>query len=283
MAGELDGQVVVITGGARGIGRGIAEGFAAAGAKVAIADRLEAELAETVAAIERAGGRAIGVPGDVTNRDDVLRVKERTEAELGLVTTLVCNAGVLRPAGPLWEVDAETWWRTMEIHVRGSFLYINTFVPGMVERGGGRVIVVSTSGGGATWPYNSAYIVSKNTLSVMVAHLAAEGRQHNVFAWSISPAGVFTELVRERLDDPVAQKYMGDVIPAMRERFEEADPKERLAQNARFCIDLASGKGDALSGRYISARDDIEAMVRAAASEAQQSTEASPLSNLPPR
>jgi NAD(P)-dependent dehydrogenase (short-subunit alcohol dehydrogenase family) len=262
--GELDGQVAVVTGGARGIGRGIAESFAAAGAKVVITDVLQRELKESVASIERAGGDAIGVHGDVTDRHHVLRVREETETRLGPATTIVCNAGVLRPAGPLWEVDAEEWWRTQEIHLRGAFLYINTFVPGMIERGGGRVIVVSTSGGGATWAYNSAYVVSKNALSLLVSHLAEEGRPHNIFTWSISPAGVLTELVRQRLTDPVAHKYMGsELIQTIWARFKNADPQQRLAQNARFCIDLASGKWDALSGQYISATDDLAAMVRA--------------------
>jgi NAD(P)-dependent dehydrogenase (short-subunit alcohol dehydrogenase family) len=178
------------------------------------------------------------------------------------VTTLVCNAGVLRPAGPLWEVEPEIWWRTQEIHLRGAFLYINAFVPGMVERGGGRVIVVSTSGGGKTWPYNSAYVVSKHALTMLADHLAQEARSHNVFAWAIAPAGTPTELVRERLGDPVAERYMAEAIAAQRASFGAADVGERIARNAQFCVDLASGRWDLLSGRYLRVDDDLAAMVR---------------------
>ena len=132
MAGELEGQVAVVSGGGRGFGRAIAEEFARQGAAVAVTSRTKAQLDETVAAIEAAGGRAIAVAGDVTSREDVARTKRETEAAFGPVTTVVSNAGVPWPFGPIWEADPDRYWEAQAIHVRGALLHMTTFVPDMI-------------------------------------------------------------------------------------------------------------------------------------------------------
>jgi NAD(P)-dependent dehydrogenase (short-subunit alcohol dehydrogenase family) len=106
---DLTGQVALVTGGGRGIGRVLAQTLAAAGARVAEAARSEDELARILALIEEAGGHGIAVPLDVTDQVAVEHVVSIVERRLGPVTLLVNNAGVTGPVGPTWEVDREAW------------------------------------------------------------------------------------------------------------------------------------------------------------------------------
>jgi NAD(P)-dependent dehydrogenase (short-subunit alcohol dehydrogenase family) len=265
MPNELAGQVAVVTGGGHGFGRTISEYLAAEGAAVAITARTAGPLEETVAAIEAAGGRALAIPGDVSKREDVERVKRETEAAFGPVTTVVHNAGVPWPFGPIWEVDPDTWWEAQGIHVRGAFLYMNTFVPDMIERGGGRVIVISSTASQRVGKYLSGYCVAKHTQNRLVEHLAAEGAEHNIFTWALHPGSVYTGISVVTQADPMAQKYLPDFVDRLEHQKHEADPEPGLRRCAEVCVILASGRGDALSGKYLEPEWDLDAMVREAA------------------
>lgn len=263
----LDGQIAVVTGGGRGFGRAIAEGLAAAGAAVAVTARTQAELEATVAAIQRAGGRAIAVAGDVTQRADVERVKRETEARLGPVSLLVHNAGVPWPFGPVWYVDPERWWQAQSVHVLGAMLYIHAFVPGMVERGGGRVIIVASAAGTGARPYLSGYATAKATQIRLTEHLAMEGREHNVYAFVIQPGNVVTELSELTMGDPDAQRWLPGFVANLRQRKEAGeDPGPGLRRCAELCVQLASGRCDALTGRYLTPEDDLTKLLGAAVS-----------------
>ena len=144
MSGRLDGQVALVTGGGRGIGRAIGEALAAAGARVALAARSGDELAEAVGAVEAAGGVARGWRLDVTDLGAVAGVVEEAEAALGPVTLLVNNAGTAQEPGPLWEADPGDWWRDLEVHVRGAFNCCRAVLPGLVERRRGRVVNIGS-------------------------------------------------------------------------------------------------------------------------------------------
>ena len=115
---DLTGQVALVTGGGRGLGRAFAIALAKAGARVAVTARTAEPLAQTVAMVERAGGRALAIPGDVSAPDAVAHVVRTAESQLGMVDILVNNAGAVGPLGYDWEVDLEDWWRTFEINVR---------------------------------------------------------------------------------------------------------------------------------------------------------------------
>ena len=144
---DLRGQVAIVTGGGRGLGRTFAHALAAAGAAVAVVARSSDELAEVVASIRELGRRATAITGDVTDRQAVEHVVHETERQLGPVDLLVNNAAILRTPGPLWEVDPDEWWRTMEVNVRGPFLCARAVLPGMIERGRGRIINVASGAG----------------------------------------------------------------------------------------------------------------------------------------
>ena len=245
---RLDGQVAIVTGGGRGIGRAIAEALAEAGAAVAVLARSGDEVAETVGRIERAGGRAIAVVADVTDRPAVQEAVERTERDLGPVDLLVNNAAVATPVGPAWEVDPEAWWRTVEVNLRGPFLCARAVLPGMVQRSSGRIVNIVAVAAFNTAPFMSAYGGSKAALVSFTDDLAAETREHGITVFAIRPGLVQTRMQDELTASPYLQRRRGGPGPAL-------VPPERAAEAVVF---VATGKADALSGRFIDVtRDDV--------------------------
>ena len=264
MANVLAGQVAIVTGSGRGFGRAIAQHLASAGAAVCATSRTSGEIDETVASITAAGGKAIAVAADVTSRDDVARVVRETRSALGPVSILVHNAGVPWPFGPTWEVDPDVWWQAQEVHVRAAMYYINAVVPGMIERRNGRVIVVSSSASQAARPNLSGYAVAKATQNRLVEHLALEGKPHGVYAWSLHPGSVFTGISIETINDPAAQKYLPQFVQRLHTQRATEDGSIGLNRCGQTCVELASGRCDALSGRYLDPSWDLGAMVKEA-------------------
>lgn len=264
MSNELAGQVAVITGAGRGFGKAIAEGLATAGARVVVTSRTKEQLEETAQSIRNAGGEALVIAGDVTSREDVNRVRQETEQHFGPANLVIHNAGVPWPFGPVWHADPDEWWAAQAVHVRGAFLYMNTFVPTMIENGGGRVIIVSSTAGRAVRPNLSGYAVAKNSQIRLVEHLAAEGREHNVFAWAVHPGSVITDISEITMSSPDAQRYLPDFVSRLTTMKGEGGHEEGLDACARMCLELASGRCDALSGQYLEPSWDFQAMVREA-------------------
>jgi len=260
---ELKGQVALVTGAGRGFGRAIAERFAREGAAVALMSRNQAQLDEVAAAIEADGGRAIAVTGDVTDAADVDRVVSTVEQRLGPVSLFVNNAGVPGPFGPIWEVDVERWWAAQQVHIRAPMLFLRRILPGMVERDQGRIIIVSALASRMVAPHLSAYCTGKIAQNRIVAEAAAELKGKAVKIFAIDPGFVFTELARETMTSPDAQRW----LPQMVERLHEREAgggggNEDLERCAQRCFDLASGRYDGLSGRYMELPDDLEAMLK---------------------
>ena len=257
MAGSLEGQVAIVTGGGRGIGRAIAEGFAAEGCAVTVTARTVAQLEEVVAGIEAAGGRAIAVAADVSNRGDVERLVAETEAKLGPVDILINNGGVQEKGGPLWEIDPEMWRRTIEVNLYGQFLVTRTVLQGMVARRKGRIVNMSSAAavvpGGYT--YFSAYASAKAGLNRMTETLASELKDYGISVFAIHPGGVRTDILRTNLD-PDLEKW----VPGRAERMWATDtPVER---SVNLCLQLVSGMADALTGAYLTIDDDVEELSR---------------------
>ena len=132
-------KVAMVTGGGRGLGRAFAEALAAAGHAVGVIARSQAELDETVARIERAGGTVSAFIADVTDSAAVDRAVDGIERALGPIDLLVNNAGVLGPLGPFAGSDPVDWWRTLEVNLYGQILCAHRVLPGMIGRRGGRI------------------------------------------------------------------------------------------------------------------------------------------------
>lgn len=256
---DLGGQVAIVTGAGRGIGRAMAQELANAGAAVAVLARSEDQLTETVALIEGEGGRAIALPADVTDQLAVERAVAETERQLGPVDLLANNAGGGGQVGPLWEVEPDAWWRCVEVNLRGPFLCAQAVVPGMIARQRGRVIITSSLAGTGPWPYMSAYAIGKAAVTRLAENLAAETEAHGISVFALHPGPVRTAAWEIFLSDE-AKTYLPDMHKYVSQGGSGVPPKRA----ARLVVFLASGQADALSGCFISVDDDVAEMVQRA-------------------
>jgi NAD(P)-dependent dehydrogenase (short-subunit alcohol dehydrogenase family) len=264
MAGELNGQVAIITGGGRGFGKAIALRFAAEGAAVTVTSRTQAELDQVVKEIQAAGGRGLAVAADTTKRQDVARVVEAGEKAFGPCTLLVPNAGVPGPFAPTWVVDPDEWWAAQEVHIRAPFLFIRAVLPGMIARRAGRIIIVSAKGSHLLGHSMSAYCVGKNAQNRLAQLVADETKEYGISVFAIDPGFVVTQLAVDTMNDPGAQQWRPQMIERLKKRREEPDSDADLARCAQRCVDLASGRYDGLSGQYMELPDNLDEMLRKA-------------------
>jgi NAD(P)-dependent dehydrogenase (short-subunit alcohol dehydrogenase family) len=256
----LSGQVAIVTGGGRGLGRAIAQSLALAGVAVALVARSADQLAETAGRIVRAGGHALTYPADVTDQRAVEQMAARVAHDLGPVTLLVNNAGIIQALGPSWEVPAEDWWRTLEVNLRGPFLCTSAVLPAMIHRRQGRIINIASPASLQAIAYGSAYVVSKTALVRFSENLAQETAEHSIGVFAVDPGTVRTAMAEYLLESAEGQRW----LPWFSGIFEEGHDvrAERVAQLA---VTLASGQADVLSGRFLSVEDDLAALVEQAA------------------
>jgi len=216
----------LVTGGGRGIGAGVARELAVAGWDVTVTGRTAEQVEEIAREI---GGAA--VVGDVSRREDV----ERMVAAAEPIDLLVANAGVALWEES-WETDPEEWWHVLEVNVRGVYLACRLTLPGMVERGLGRIVITGSGASYLPGSTSGAYAASK----------AAVGRFGEVLARQVAPNGVQVFVISPGLVDT---EMTGDQFP------DDAPwtPPELAPQ---LVLALASGRFDALSGRYLHAEHD---------------------------
>jgi 3-oxoacyl-[acyl-carrier protein] reductase len=236
---DLTGQVTLVTGGGRGIGAGIARELASAGARVAVAARTREQVEEVAREI---GGLALEL--DVTDRAAVDRAVGETEQELGPIQLLVANAGIGGPEGPTWEVDPERWWEVSEVNVLGVHLCCRTVIPGMLERGDGRIVITGSGAAYLPGARSTAYPASKAAVWRYGETLAKE-LEGRIPVFVISPGLVRTEMTERN--------------------FPHDAPWTPPELAPRLVHVLASGRADALAGRYLHAEhDDVEDLIRRA-------------------
>jgi 3-oxoacyl-[acyl-carrier protein] reductase len=222
---SLAGQTAFVTGGGRGIGESIARELAGAGMNIVVSGRT-AEQVEAVAA--ELGGRALA--GDVSKQGDVAR----WFAEAGPIDLLVANAGT-GVRGVSWEIDPDEWWRVFEVNVLGVHLCCNAVLPGMLERGRGRIVIVGSGSSYLPGATETGYASSKAAVC-RYGETLANALRDRISVFVISPGLVRTAMTEGHVSDDAPWT-----------------PPECAPQLVRA---LASGEFDALAGRYLHAEHD---------------------------
>ncbi|MGW2048848.1 SDR family NAD(P)-dependent oxidoreductase [Streptomyces sp. NPDC001858] len=243
----LQGKVAVVTGGARGIGRGIATVLAAKGAAVAVWD-LNTEGAEkTVAEIQAAGGTALAVGGDAADAEAVARSAARTREALGPVTILVNNAGTTAYE-PFTAISEVSWDRMIAINLKGPFLVTQALVPDMLAAGWGRIVNISSSSAQTGAPAMAHYAASKGGVIGLTKALAIEYIEKGITVNHVPPGFIDTPLVRQ---GPIDVEAAAATMPMKR-----AGTPEDVAHAVAYLASEEAGyvTGQTLStngGRYL--------------------------------
>lgn len=247
---DLAGQVGIVTGAARGLGRAFALGLGQAGMSVAITDRRADELKETLQLLQSSGGKGVAIAADVSDAQEVTALVKSAEQKLGPIDLLVNNAAVAGPAGPTWESDPQAWWQCQEVNLRGPFLCCHAILPGMIERKKGRIINVASAAGTVSVPYLSAYVTSKAALIRFTETLAFEVRPHGISVFAMHPGAVQTPMNEELLAKAGKQWR-----PWLEYVFQQGQD-QTTEPGTNMVLFLASGKADSLSGRLFMVPDD---------------------------
>jgi NAD(P)-dependent dehydrogenase (short-subunit alcohol dehydrogenase family) len=244
MADTLSG-VALVTGGGRGIGARVARELAGAGMRVAVTGRTASQVEAVAAEI---GG--FPLVGDVTRPTDVTTWVERTEAEHGPIDLLVANAGTGNHDRTPWEVPIEAWWRVFEVNVLGVHLSCRAVIPGMLDRGQGRIVITGSGASYLPRATETAYTASKAAVC-RYGETLANSLAGRIPVFVISPGLVRTAMT---------EGHFGEDAPWT--------PPELAPRLVRV---LASGRADALAGRYLHAEhDNVEALILRARDVADQ-------------
>ncbi|HEX2051889.1 MAG TPA: SDR family NAD(P)-dependent oxidoreductase [Actinomycetota bacterium] len=210
---SLAGKVAIVTGASRGIGRAIALGLAAAGADVALAARRRDDLDDVARAVEGHGRRALVVPTDVTQRDQIEALVATTVDELGGLDVLVNNAGGTRFQAPLLALRPDGWDKVMRLNLDAVFHATQIAAATMVERGGGSIVQISSVAGVQGAPSLSFYSAAKGGVRLMTQAVAKELAGSNVRVNVIAPGWVATDLNAMLRADEDARGYVESTIP----------------------------------------------------------------------
>ena len=241
----LAGKVAIVTGASRGIGAAAALALGEAGASVVLAARTVAQAEANARQIDAAGGKAVAMACDVSDYAACQRLVHETTRHFGPPDVLVNNAGVIEPIGMVGETDPTEWARSIEINLIGAYYAIRAVLPGMIERGHGDIINVSS--GAALRPQEgwSAYCAGKAGLAMLTRSIDLEHRAAGIRVFGFQPGTTDTD--------------MQVTIRASGINMVSKIPREQLtpvAHPARAIVYLCTREADDLAGSEFSLRDD---------------------------
>jgi NAD(P)-dependent dehydrogenase (short-subunit alcohol dehydrogenase family) len=228
MSGALDGKVAIVTGGVQGIGRAIAQRLAADGARIVIADLKGAEDA----AASYDGG--VGLTVDVSSEDDVARMAADTLERCGQIDILVNNAGLYAQLAmrPFEQIPADEWRKVMDVNVLSMFLTCRAVVPHMRERGGGRIVNISSGTPFRGVPFVLHYVTSKGAIVALTRALAKELGNDEILVNCVAPGFTMSDGVQEH---PEVVEALRDVSIASRTLKRDMVPEDIVGAVAFLC------------------------------------------------
>jgi len=237
-------RVAVVTGGASGIGLGVAQRFAADGHRVALLDRDGATGAAAAAALRSSGATALAVEADVADRASVRDAFDRVRAELGATEILVTSAGI-ENFTPVLDITDEMWDRIIGVNLTGTFASVQAALPDMVAAGWGRIVTISSSSAQSGAPNMAHYVSSKGGVIALTKALAYELAGRGITVNTIPPSLVDTPMVRkaEAAGDFPGVDVVGPMVPLGR----AGTP----ADIAGACSFLCSDDGSYITGQVI--------------------------------
>jgi 3-oxoacyl-[acyl-carrier protein] reductase len=242
---SLAGKVAIVTGASRGIGAAAALALGEAGASVVLAARTATQAEANARQIGAAGGKAVAIGCDVSDYAACQRLVHETTRHFGPPDVLVNNAGVIEPIGMVGNTDPTEWARSVEINLIGAYYAIRAVLPGMIERGHGDIVNVSS--GAALRPQEgwSAYCAGKAGLAMLTRSIDLEHRAAGIRVFGFQPGTTDTDM-------QVAIRASGiNMVSKI--------PREQLTpvvHPARAIVYLCSREADDLAGREFSLRDD---------------------------
>jgi len=207
---DLAGKIVVVTGGSKGIGAATCRAFGRNGSKVVVVARSENPIGELVDDLRAEDIEAIGLAADCTKSEEMARVRERVESQWGPVDVLVTSAGGFGQPRGILDLEEGEWLSLLESNLTGTFVSVQTFLRGMVERHSGSIVTVSSSiGRYVDRTVNAAYAVAKAGVIVLSQHIAKEVGQYGVRVNCVAPATVLTERVQGILSEAQIEEIAG--------------------------------------------------------------------------
>jgi NAD(P)-dependent dehydrogenase (short-subunit alcohol dehydrogenase family) len=252
--------VTFITGSGRGVGRAIAHRFAQAGYDVAAAGRTEATVERVASEIAAAGGRALPLVCDVTDREAIRRAVTQAEESLGPIEVLVNNAGIAGSA-PFASIDDELWHRILSVNLTGTFYCMREVLPRMLERRGGRIINIASIAGKIGFAYTAAYCASKHAVLGLTRAVALEAAGRGVTVNAICPGWLNTDMTQDAIARIV--RTTGRMPEDARAALEQMNPQRRLIEPeevAALAVYLATPEAGGINGQALNV-DGGEVMV----------------------